>query len=96
MIPKVVNKRALPSDCTAENSIYIGRPTMWGNPFPITKTCTRKQSIAKFKAYFASSARLLTAVRTLARYKYLICFCAPQPCHGDVYIEYLRKIQKEM
>jgi hypothetical protein len=72
----VVNKR------TDEFDIYIGRPSKWGNPFVIGKDGNREEVITKFERYIWRSP-LMADIREL-RDKRLGCFCAPQPCHGDV------------
>lgn len=81
----VVNKRNSSFD------VYIGRPSIFGNPFVIGMDGDRKQVIAKFRRYFfhriESDPVYKKAVLGL-RGKILGCFCAPLPCHGDVYAEY--------
>jgi hypothetical protein len=68
------------------NAVYIGRPTKWGNPFVIGPDGTRQEVVQKYKDYILSNQSLLSQVHEL-RGKDLICFCAPQQCHGDVLIE---------
>jgi hypothetical protein len=68
------------------NAVYIGRPTKWGNPFVIGPDGTRQEVVQKYKDYILSNQSLLSQVQEL-RGKDLICFCAPQQCHGDVLIE---------
>jgi hypothetical protein len=72
---------------TAPNdAVYIGRPTKWGNPFVIGRDGTRQQVVQKYKDYILSNQSLLSQINEL-RGKDLVCFCAPQQCHGDVLIE---------
>lgn len=66
------------------NSIYIGRPSKWGNPFTIGKDGTRSDVIRKYIKYLQDRPNLLRAARTELRGKNLVCWCAPQECHGDV------------
>lgn len=70
-----------------KSAIYIGRPSMWGNPFPISEHRTREQAIAKYKEY--AIARLKREPGWLVRLwgKDLVCYCAPLKCHGDVLLE---------
>ena len=63
--------------------VYIGRPSKWGNPFVIGKDGTRTQVIAKYEAWLRRQPALMAALPEL-RGKVLGCWCAPQPCHGDV------------
>lgn len=66
------------------NAIYIGRPTKWGNPFHITRSKSREQVIELFRQYLIANPALLADVRRELAGKDLVCFCAPQACHGDV------------
>lgn len=65
--------------------VYIGRPSKWGNPWAINKTRTREQSIARYQQYLLTRPELLAALGELTG-KRLACWCAPQPCHGDVLV----------
>jgi Domain of unknown function (DUF4326) len=79
----VLNLRDLPK--TVKDGVYIGRGTKWGNPFVITKECTREQAVAKYRAALWKNKQLLGEVVEL-RGKSLLCFCAPQACHGHVLV----------
>lgn len=77
---------------------YIGRAGKghdgyFGNPY---KTENRAYNIKMFRAYF--KARIKTDPEFKRRVhelkgKTLGCFCKPQDCHGDVYVEYLNKLK---
>ena len=43
--PTVLNKKKLRG--TVPNSVYVGRPSIWGNPFAIGRDGTRDEVIAK-------------------------------------------------
>lgn len=74
--------------------VFIGRAGhgergYYGNPY---YDGTREENIRRFREYFAH--RIETdpefRQRVLAlRGKRLGCFCAPRPCHGDVYVAWL-------
>ena len=83
VMPTVHNKykSTAPSD-----AVYIGRPSKWGNPFVIGKDGTRQEVVQKYKDYILSNQSLLSQIKEL-RGKDVVCFCAPQQCHGDVLIE---------
>lgn len=71
--------------------IYIGRGTIFGNPFYIIKgQCTREQVIAKFREYAPRNVELMRRLPEL-RDRVLGCSCKPLPCHGDVLVEFLDK-----
>lgn len=69
--------------------VYIGRPSMWGNPFVIGKDGTREEVLAKYAARLAvklmgpKGGTLASMIRGLQG-KQLGCFCKPQACHGDI------------
>jgi hypothetical protein len=63
--------------------VYIGRPSKWGNPWPITATRTRAEAIAKYETWIQTQPTLLAALPEL-KGKVLGCWCRPHACHGDV------------
>lgn len=70
-----------------KGAVYIGRPSKWGNPFAIGPDGNRAEVILKYREWLESHPdRIAQAKRELAG-KDLVCFCAPQACHGDVLIE---------
>ena len=89
MCAKVYNKK---TDKIPEGAVYIGRPSKWGNPFPITERCSREDSVKKFELLLLSSNKLQMDLHEL-RGKDLVCFCAPQPCHGDILLKYANALE---
>lgn len=86
MRTKVVNKSQEPYD------VYIGRGSIFGNPFEIGRDGTREQVIERYKEWFAFLTRDEAFVDALLRLegKRLGCFCKPLPCHGEVIVEWLK------
>lgn len=74
--PRVLNKH---HGAAPPNSVYIGRPSKWGNPFPITAVTTREKAIEKYIEYYRRSGLNAKELKG----KNLVCFCAPLACHGD-------------
>ena len=70
--------------------VYIGRPSIWGNPFTIGRDGDRAQVITKYRAWFALQPKLLAKVAALKGQR-LGCWCAPLACHGDVLAEYAER-----
>lgn len=73
--------------------VYIGRPSIWGNPFSHLdntkakfKTATREEAVAKYKEYLLQNPELLKKLPAL-KGKILACWCSPKSCHGDVLAE---------
>lgn len=66
--------------------VYIGRPGEWGNPFLVSRM-GREGAIAAFRAHVAAHPGMIARIRSELRGKVLGCYCTPDPCHGDVYVE---------
>ena len=77
--PQVLNKKQLKG--SLPNSTYIGRPTMWGNPFVIGKDGTRAEVVEKYECWLRRQPRLIAQLSLRGRH--LVC-CEPLRCHGDV------------
>ena len=91
---KVVNRRL------EKETVYIGRGSVFGNPFVLSNTCSREQSIAEYANYVSEEAQLsvLRAIYALPKDAVLGCYCKPLACHGDVIIaiwEALHSLTKE-
>lgn len=80
---RVLNKRChgLP-----DGAIYVGRPSIWGNPFAIGRDGTRNEVIAKHRAWLLNNPKLLARLSDLKGHD-LVCWCAPLNCHADTLLE---------
>jgi hypothetical protein len=81
-VVKVLNKRLNQHD-----GVYIGRPSVFGNPFEIGKDGNRKEVIEKYKSYLESRPDLIEKAKNELKGKDLVCWCAPLPCHGDILLK---------
>ena len=82
---KVYNKRN--GDAPA-GAVYVGRPSVYGNPFVIGKDGTREEVIAKYRDVMTRlPANLLAKLKAELCGKDLVCWCAPLSCHADVLLE---------
>ncbi|WP_411839993.1 DUF4326 domain-containing protein [Paracoccus sp. ME4] len=66
------------------NSIYIGRPSDWGNPFAIGKDGDRSEVLAKYLDHLHRNPDIVDRARRELAGKDLVCWCAPAACHGDI------------
>ena len=70
-----------------EEAIYIGRPSRWGNPYPLRREEQRGATLERYRRWLweeIRSGRLpLEELAELAG-KHLSCYCKPRPCHGDI------------
>lgn len=78
-MPRVLNKRVV-----GDQGVYIGRPSRYGNPFVMGRDGDRVAVVARYERYLLEHPDLLAAARRELRGRDLTCWCAPQPCHGDV------------
>ena len=85
-MPKVLNKRKnTPKEYRPhKDAVYVGRPTVWGNPF---NGKDRIKNINDFRVY--ALKRLSKDPKWLdpLKGKDLVCWCAPNDCHADVILE---------
>ncbi len=68
-------------------AVYIGRGSMWGNPFVIGKDGTRDDVCEKHAEYLrnqVSNGEVTLEQLAQLHNKDLVCFCAPLRCHGDI------------
>ena len=66
--------------------VFVGRPSIWGNPYVIGKDGTREEVIAKYKEYLMKDTFLLSRIKEL-KGKVLGCYCSPLPCHAEILAE---------
>ncbi len=71
--------------------VFIGRGSMWGNPFKIGKDGTRSEVIEKYRDWITNSmdeeARKIRSLVHTLRGKTLGCYCKPKACHGDILMD---------
>jgi len=73
-----------------KDAIYIGRGSIYGNPFIMGKDGDRKTVVNKF--YHYALWRLSREPNWLdgLKDKDLVCYCHPALCHGDIIIRILK------
>jgi len=90
---KGYNMRAESLTLNGLPAIYVGRPSIWGNPFKIALgLCDTPQGAVNL--YFdwltntLKGGYLIKAAEESLRGKNLACWCPlDQPCHADVLLE---------
>lgn len=69
-----------------ENTVYVGRPTKWGNPHNISIYNDREKCIRLYRETMSQMLKQ-DAIKEL-RGKNLACSCPEgQSCHADVLLE---------
>lgn len=86
------------------DAIYVGRPTIVGNPYSHVVSTRKRPSLANiivesreeavksYRKYFYESLKVNKEFRDFVMSLQghdLVCWCAPKPCHADVIAEYL-------
>lgn len=89
---QVVNKRThKPTD----HDIYISRPSPLGNPYIIGQHGTREEVIELYRHWLykqlvSGNKAVIDALLAINDESNLVCWCHPQPCHGDVIVRAVR------
>ena len=84
-MPRVLNYKR---EDLLPGAVYIGPPipglprSKWRNPYKIGRDGTLEEVTAKFERHLYDSG-LINQIHEL-RGRDLVCWCAPEPCHGDV------------
>lgn len=80
---KVINIKDAPKGWeTDPDYVYIGRPSVWGNPFPLKGEIDRAACLAKYLNWYQKTQPYPTLDALWN--KTLVCYCAPKLCHGNV------------
>ena len=67
--------------------VYIGRPSIFGNPFKEDIDGTRDEVIKKYETWLYNSPdaeEVRQAIMKLPMDSVIGCWCKPKPCHGDI------------
>ena len=97
---RVIHIKDTPSNYKENKEyVYIGRAGKgesgyFGNPFPLKNYKNRVECMEAFKKYFYDRIENDEEYRNKImelKDKILVCFCAPQLCHGNLIVEYLNK-----
>lgn len=75
-----------------DHTVYIGRPSKWGNPFKIGRDGTREEVMTKYRNYLLNNYELMASILSLDG-EILGCHCKPKACHGDIIVETIEEIK---
>ena len=92
MRKNIYNKKT--DDKIPKSAVYVGRPSPWGNPFPVKNNkrkdgvyiqgLSRQRSVRLFSEYaHKRGIREPLWLEPLIS-KSLVCFCAPKACHANI------------
>ena len=70
-----------------ENTVYVGRPSIWGNPF-IVGRLTPTKVVKLFRTKYADLRKLKPRIKNLLKGKNLACWCKiSEACHADILLK---------
>lgn len=91
---RVVNKRYKYVAADNEVLVYVGRPSVLGNPFTLYSESERDHVVAQYRQWLDAQRRTngaawqeikrLAALSAEGKALALQCYCAPRKCHADV------------
>jgi hypothetical protein len=75
---------------------YPPKASIWANPFRIPQDGTRDEVLDKYEKYIRnkleSDSKLIENLIEL-KGKNLGCWCAPEPCHGDILVKLIAEYE---
>jgi len=75
------------------NTVYVGRPTKWGNQFKVGEDGTAEECLRKYSLLIRQTAFVDVFRLVELRGKDLACWCKPgNPCHADVLLELANRL----
>lgn len=86
MTPKRIQRKRTRGWRMPDNTVYVGRPTKWGNQFVMQDKETREDVVQAYANLIDPATA--TLIKQELRGKDLACWCPlDQPCHADVLLE---------
>ena len=70
-----------------KHTVYIGRGSIFGNPYKIGIDGTREEVINLYRHYITQNLEAYKAICNLPKDSILGCYCKPKDCHGDIIVE---------
>lgn len=71
--------------------VYVGRPSVFGNPYSHKagttaqyQVATRDAAVDAYETWLLAQPSLVARVKRELRGKVLACWCAPARCHAEV------------
>ena len=90
--PKRIQRKRTKGWRMPENAVYVGRPTIWGNPYGICSIRTREEAVMEYEIWLRT--KLVNEPHFLdgLKGKDLACWCPlDKPCHADVILKILKE-----
>jgi hypothetical protein len=87
-LPKRIQRKRSKGWRMPEGVVYVGRPSVYGNPFGLSVYGTREAAVEGYRTYLKMFPEMAGYIERTLRGKNLACWCRlDQPCHADVVLE---------
>lgn len=87
-MPKRIQRKRTKGFIMPPNTVYVGRPSKWGNPFSIQECGSPEAAVREFEKFIEKNYELKDRIASELRGKDLACWCPlDQPCHVDVLLK---------
>jgi hypothetical protein len=88
MKPKRIQRKRAKGWKMPPNTIYVGRPAKWGNPYTVENSGSRARAVELYQDWLTEQIEIapenLEEIRRELGGKNLACWCPlDQPCHVD-------------
>lgn len=72
------------------NTVYVGRPSKWGNPYPLYAEYDRQLVIDLYRGWLEAKLEKDSHFLDELKGKDLACWCPlDKPCHADIILKIL-------
>ncbi len=86
-VPKRIQRKRTKGWRMPANTVYVGRPTVWGNPYPASQYGA-EEAVRLYRELVDGSESFAQEVREHLRGRDLVCWCPEgAPCHANVLLE---------
>lgn len=96
--PKRIQRKRSKGWRMPDNTVYVGRPTKWGNPFVVGQNGikTAKRAADMFATLCELNQDFIAVARDDLRGKNLACWCPiGSPCHADILLKLANEVQDD-
>jgi len=91
-LPKRIQRKRTKGWKMPPNAVYVGRPTIWGNPFEMKTEVDRIPVIMAYEEWLRGELVDRPNMLEPLKGKDLACWCPlDKPCHANVILKILRE-----
>lgn len=86
--PKRIQRKRTKGWKMPENTVYVGRPSRWGNPYRVREEWTPDKCVNAYRKHCEVDSDIIVMIKRDLKGKDLACWCKEgEPCHADVLLE---------